>query len=187
LAHDPRVPGALQKEFNKYGLARDEFTDTNNWPWQFYVREARRMIGEYVMTQHDILETITKPDSIGMGSYPMDSHNVQRVVAPDGTVENEGDMFVSTPTPYEIPYRSIVPKSSEAVNLLVTACFSASHAAYGTLRTEPVYMIVGQTAGDAAAIATQKHLDVQSVPVSKLQTQLITEDAVLHLSAKNSK
>ena len=179
IAHDPRVPATLQKEMNEWGLAKDEFTDTNHWPWRMYVREARRMVGEYVFTQHDVLENSKKTDSIGMGSYQLDSHNVQRVPTSDGGVENEGDMYV-TDKPYEIPYRSIVPKRTEATNLLVPVCLSASHAAYGTIRQEPVYMIIGQAAGDAAAIAVRGNLDVQDVPIAKLQTELLAGHAILH-------
>lgn len=179
LAHDPRVPANLQNEINQFGLAKDEFTDTNNWPWQYYVREARRMLGEYVFTQHDVLEDITKPDSIGMASYQMDSHNDQRVVTPDGAVVNEGDMYLPV-KPWEIPYRSLVPKRGEAVNLLVPVCISGSHVAFGSFRQEPAMMITGQAAGAAAAIAAQKNLDVQDVSVPDLQKTLVAGHAVLH-------
>jgi FAD dependent oxidoreductase len=179
IAHDPRVPSSLQKEMNEWGMAKDEFTDTGHWPWRMYVREARRMVSDFVFTQHDVLDNSKKPDSIGMGSYQMDSHNVQRVPTADGGVENEGDMYAAD-DPYEIPYRAIIPKRAEATNLLVPVCVSASHAAYGTIRQEPVFMIVGQATGDAAAIAVHQHLDVQDVPASTLQTQLLAEHVVLH-------
>jgi hypothetical protein len=179
MAHDPRVPANLQKEMNEWGMAKDEFTDTANWPWRMYVREARRMVSDFVFTQHDVLDDSKKPDSIGMGSYQMDSHNVQRVPTPDGGVENEGDMYAAD-KPYEVPYRAIVPKRSEATNLLVPVCVSSSHAAYGTIRQEPVFMIVGHATGDAAAIAIHQHLDVQDVPASTLQTKLLAEHVVLH-------
>ena len=145
------------------------------------------MLGEYVITQHDILENTTKPDSIGMGSYPLDSHNVQRVVTPDRGVEDEGDMWYRPdPTtghpipPYEIPYRSILPRRSEVTNLLVPVCLSGSHVSYGTLRTEPVYMILGHAAGVAAAIAEREHRAVQDVPIEELQKTLTGQHAVLH-------
>lgn len=179
LAHDPRIPASLHDLINTYGLAKDEFTGTNHWPWQLYIRESRRMIGEYVFTQHDALENVTKPDSIGMGSYQLDSHNVQRVATPDGFVENEGDYYVAT-TPYEVPYRSLVPKAGEVVNLIVPVCMSASHAAYGTIRQEPVYMILGQAAGTAAAIAFHEHRTLQDVPINELQSKLQAAHAVLH-------
>ena len=121
-----RARGALHAEMNTWGLCRDEFTDTDHWPHQLYVREARRMVGEYVMTQKDIQTELTKPDAIGMGSYNSDSHNVQRRPTADGRrVENEGDMQVAV-TPYQIPYRVLLPKRTEATNLLVPVCFSAT-------------------------------------------------------------
>lgn len=179
FAKDHRVPASLQQEMNTWGPAKDEFTDNNNWPWIMYIRESRRMVGEYVFTQHDAQEQPTKKDSIGVGSYQLDSHNVQRVVTPDGGVENEGDMFVRV-DPYEIPYRILLPKATEVTNLLVSVCLSSTHAAYGTLREEPAYMIIGQGAGTAAAIAVHDNLNVQDVPVGKLQEQLLADKAILH-------
>ncbi len=157
LAHDPRVPPSLQKEANEWGLAKDEFLDTDHWPNQLYIREARRMVGEYVMSQKDIQTELTKPDPIGMGSYNSDSHNVQRVINKDGFVRNEGDMQVPV-QPYQIPYRVLLPKKNEVQNLLVPVCFSATHVAYSTLRMEPQYMILGQAAGVAAAMAIRRSL-----------------------------
>src|SRR5204863_617634 len=121
----------LQKEVNHWGLAKDEFKDTNNWPHQLYVREALRMDGLYFMTQADILDNRTKPDSVGLGSYNTDSHHVQRIVTADGSVLNEGDFQVGV-RPYAIPYRSLIPRPAECENLLVPVCCSASHVAYGT-------------------------------------------------------
>jgi hypothetical protein len=141
LAHDPQVPQALQQEVNLWGLAKDEFVDTNNWPHQLYIREARRMTGEYVMAQKDLQTDLTKPDPIGMGSYNSDSHNIQRIPTREGFVVNEGDMQVAV-KPYQIPYRVMLPKRDEAQNLLVPVCFSASHVAYSSLRMEPQYMII---------------------------------------------
>lgn len=182
LAHDPQVPPALQAEVNAYGLAKDEFLDTSHWPHQLYIREARRMVGQYVLTQHDVLESGKQDDSVGMGSYQLDSHNIQRVPTPDGSVENEGDYFVVT-KPYEIPYRGLMPRASEVSNLLVSVCISSSHAAYGTIRQEPVYMILGQAVGTALAIAVRRNVAVQEVPVSELQGILLADHAVLHWSA----
>jgi hypothetical protein len=178
LANDPRVPPALHKEMNAWGLAKDEFKDTGNWPHQLYVREARRMLGEYVMTQTDIMDKRVKDDSVGLGSYNTDSHHVQRVVGDDGFVINEGDFQVRV-LPYAIPYRSLVPKASECTNLLVPVCCSASHVAYGTIRMEPVYMILGQASGVAAAIAVDEKLGVQQVPYAKLGEKLKKQKAVL--------
>ena len=179
LATDARVPGPLSAEMKEWGLCRDEFTDTDHWPYQLYVREARRMVGEYVMSQKDIQTELSKPDAIGMGSYNSDSHNVQRRPTEDGTaVENEGDMQVRV-TPYEIPYRVMLPKRSEATNLLVPVCFSATHVAYSTLRMEPQYMIVGHAAGVAAKIAIDRGQPVQDVDTRALAAKLASQRAVL--------
>ncbi len=179
LATDSRVPAALSAEMKEWGLCRDEFADADHWPYQLYVREARRMVGEYVMSQKDIQTALTKPDSIGMGSYNSDSHNVQRVPTEDGrAVENEGDMQVRV-TPYEIPYRVMLPKRAEVTNLLVPVCFSATHVAYSTLRMEPQYMIVGHAAGVAAKIAIDRKQPVQDVDVRALSEKLQSQRAVL--------
>jgi FAD dependent oxidoreductase len=161
-----------------WGLCRDEFTDSDHWPYQLYVREARRMVGEYVMSQKDIQTELLKTDAIGMGSYNSDSHNVQRRPSADGTaVENEGDMQVRV-TPYEIPYRVILPKRTQATNLLVPVCFSATHVAYSTLRMEPQYMIIGEAAGVAASLANEKRTAVQDVDVSALRAKLRAQHAI---------
>jgi hypothetical protein len=178
LGHDPRVPPPVRKEMNTWGLARGEFTDNHNWPHQLYVREARRMKGAYVMTQADIMEKRTKDDSVGLGSYNTDSHHVQRIVVPDGFVLNEGDFQVGV-KPYAIPYRSLIPREGECDNLLVPVCMSASHVAYGTIRMEPVYMILGQAAGVAASLALQDEAAVQKVALAKLHAKLKIQKAVL--------
>ena len=180
LANDPAVPASLRDEINQYGLAKDEFTDTNNWPWQLYIREGRRMLGRYVMRQQDIEHDLIKSDSIGMGSYPSDSHHMQRVPTPDGSVENEGEMSDAT-KPYQIPYRMILPKAGEVANLLVPVCFSASHVAYSTIRMEPQYMIIGHAAGVAAAIAIHAKLPLAEIPFAELRKTLLAERAVLSL------
>lgn len=180
LGHDERVPAPLRNEINSWGLARDEFTDTANWPNQLYIREARRMIGEYVMTQKDLQSDLRKPDSIGMGSYNSDSHNVQRIANAAGDVENEGDMEVPV-KPYQIPYRILLPKRAQVTNLLVPVCFSASHVAYSSVRMEPQYMILGQAAGVAAALAVRKDQAVQDVSVEDLQQTLREQKTVLSL------
>ncbi|MBS1874846.1 MAG: FAD-dependent oxidoreductase [Acidobacteria bacterium] len=182
LAHDPRVPASLQKEVNGWGLAKDEFTDNENWPHQLYIREARRMVGEYVMSQRDIQTDLTKSDAIGMGSYNSDSHNIQRLATADGAVENEGDMQVSV-TPYQIPFRMILPKRGQAANLLVPVCFSASHVAYSTLRMEPQYMIIGQAAAVAAAMAVKEGKAVQDVNPAAVTSRLKELGTVLEWRA----
>jgi FAD-dependent oxidoreductase family protein len=178
LASDTRVPAALSAEMKQWGLCRDEFTDNRHWPYQLYVREARRMIGEYVMSQKDIQTDLTKPDVIGMGSYNSDSHNVQRRPTADGAaVENEGDMQVPV-TPYQIPYRMLLPKRAEATNLFVPVCFSATHVAYSTLRMEPQYMILGHATGVAAKMALDAGIAVQDVDTAALSAKLKSQRAV---------
>lgn len=178
LAHDARVPGVLRAEVNEWGLAKDEFTDTGNWPHQLYIREGRRMVGQYVMIQKDLQTDLAKPDPIGMGSYNSDSHNIQRVVTKEGFVMNEGDMQVPV-KPYQIPYRVMTPKKSEASNLLVPVCVSASHVAYSSLRMEPQYMIMGHAAGVAARMAVAGKLAVQDIDCAGLTRTLVEQGAVI--------
>jgi len=178
LAHDPQVPQSLQVEINRWGLAKDEFTDANHWPHQLYVREARRVLGDFVMTQKDIQTELTKEDGIGMGSYNSDSHNVQRYVTEDGSVQNEGNMEVPV-TPYQIPYRVMLPRRKECANLLAPVCVSASHVTYSTLRMEPVYMIIGQAAGVAAKMAIDSGKPVQDIDTRALTAKLRAQGAVM--------
>jgi hypothetical protein len=186
LQNDPRVPKGLRNEMAPWGLCKDEFVDTGNWPHQLYVREARRMVGEYVMSQKDIQRDLTKPDVIGMGSYNSDSHNVQRIVNAEGFVENEGDMQVPV-TPYQIPYRLMLPKKMEMTNLLVPVCFSATHVAYSTLRMEPQYMIIGQAAGVAAKMAIEARISVQDVDTGALTKALRLQGAVMEWQEPTAK
>jgi hypothetical protein len=165
---------------NQWGLAKDEFQDSDNWPQQLYIREGRRMKGDFIMTQADIQTSRTKPDSIGMGSYNSDSHNVQRFENPKGFAENEGNVEVHV-RPYEIPYRVMLPKTGQCENLLVPVCLSASHVAYSTLRMEPQYMIIGQAAGNAAALAARGNGNVHQVDTGKLQQLLTNQKAILHM------
>jgi hypothetical protein len=178
LAHDPRVPKALQDEVNRWGLAKDEFQDTDNWPRQLYIREARRMVSDFVMTQKDVQTDLTKPDAIGMGSYNSDSHNEQRFVNAEGDAENEGDVQVAA-NPYQIPYRVLVPRRSQATNLLVPVCFSASHVSYSSLRMEPQYMEMGQAAGAAAAMAIHAGIAVQDIDTQALTAKLRQDGVVM--------
>ena len=181
LANDPRVPQPLREEVRTYGLAKDEYVDTNHWPHQLYIREARRMVSDFVSTQKDLQTNLTKPDAIGMGSYASDSHNLQRFINDRGFVENEGDVQVPV-QPYQIPYRVLIPKRAEAVNLLVPVCFSSSHIAYASMRMEPQYMILGHAAGLAAALAARGNLAVQDINIAELQAQLRAEGAVFEYS-----
>ena len=181
LANDPQVPQEVREEMSRWGLAKDEFTDNGNWPHQIYVREARRMIGDYVMTEHDVLGKRTVPKPVGMGSYTLDSHNVQRYVKPDGFVQNEGDIGVHAPEPYSISYNALTPKASECKNLLVPVAVSSSHIAFGSIRMEPVFMILGQAAATAAAIAIEDEVSVQQVDYEKLKEQLLQDKQILTL------
>ncbi len=182
LANDPRVPVALREQASAYGLAKDEFADNGHWPYALYVREARRMIGRHVMTQRDCTKEITKPDSIGMGAFILDSHAVQRIVDFDGFVLDEGNFDVPV-RPYQIPYRSVTPKKEECVNLLVPVCLSASHVTYGSIRMEPQFMILGHSCGVAATMALAKNIPVQDVDVAALRAGLIEQKQVLELAS----
>ncbi|MCU1324109.1 MAG: putative secreted protein putative xanthan lyase related [Acidobacteriaceae bacterium] len=178
LSHDDSVPIAIREELCKWGLAKDEFTESNNWPPQLYIREGRRMVGEFVLTQADLLSDRVKGDSIGMGSHNIDSHNVQRIVDEQGMAKNEGDVQEHV-QPYALPYRILTPLHSEADNLLVPICVSASHVAYSSLRMEPQYMILGQAAGVAAALAVHDHRAVQDIDIHQLQDRLVALGAIL--------
>ncbi|WP_395738689.1 FAD-dependent oxidoreductase [Prosthecobacter sp.] len=180
VANDPRVPKKVQEELQTWGLPKDEFTDNGNWSHQLYIREARRMIGSYVMTENELLKKRPTPDSVGMGSYGIDSHNIQRYITPEGYVQNEGDIGVSTKGPYEIAYGSLVPKKGQGSNLLVPVAMSASHIAYGSIRMEPVFMILGQSAATAAAMAIDAGIPVQSVPYEELKAQISKDGQILH-------
>ncbi|QDV70742.1 Xanthan lyase precursor [Rosistilla carotiformis] len=181
MANDPKVPLEVREAMSKWGLPKDEFLDNGGWPHQLYIREARRMIGEYVMTEHDCLDRKETPDSVGMGSYTLDSHNVRRYVTADGQVQNEGDIGVHTPRPYKVAYGALVPKKAQCENLLVPVCVSSSHIAFGSIRMEPVFMILGQSAATAACIALERGEAVQDVPYDVLQQRLVADGQVLQL------
>jgi len=183
LATSPRVPASIRAEMQQWGLCRDEFQDTGGWPNQFYVREARRMISGYVMTEQHCRHQVTAADSVGLAAYTMDSHNCRRLVQ-DGHVENEGDVEVPAAAPYPISYRSIVPRPGQCENLLVPVCLSASHIAYGSIRMEPVFMILGQSAATAAAQAIDESVPVQKVNYAKLRTRLLADRQVLTWEVK---
>lgn len=172
MANDSSIPADVREAYSKWGLAKDEFKDNGNWPHQLYVREARRMIGQYVITEHDTFSDREVTNSVGMGSYTLDSHNVQRYVKPDGFVQNEGDIGVHPKKPYKISYGALVPKESECENLLVPVCLSSSHIAFGSIRMEPVFMILGQSAAAAAILAINDNVSVQKVDYDKLHKVL---------------
>lgn len=169
--HDPRVPEGMRKEMLKWGYPKDEYIENGHFSPQLYIREARRMIGAYVMTQHNCQGNATVDDGIGMAAYNMDSHNCQRVIV-NGMVKNEGDVQVGGFPPYPISYRSITPKMTECKNLLVPVCLSATHIAYGSIRMEPVFMVLGQSSAVAASMAIDEHKPVQRVDVKKIQALL---------------
>jgi len=181
LAYDPRVPADVREKMSQWGLAKDEFTDNGYWPHQIYVREARRMSSDFVTTELHLRQIKPTPKSIGMGSYNMDSHNVQRYVDEAGHARNEGDIQINPGGPYQISYGALVPKTSECTNLLVPVCVSSSHIAYGSIRMEPVFMILGQSAATAAVVAIDDNINVQDVDYSKLRARLLADGQVLEL------
>lgn len=181
LANHPRVPEPVREAMKPWGLAADEFVENGHWPRQIYVREARRMVSDYVVTELDCRRVRVAEDSVGLGSYNMDSHNTQRYVTEEGTVQNEGDVQVSPGGPYVVAYRSIVPKKGEGANLLVPVCVSSSHIAFGSIRMEPVFMILGQSAATAAVMAIDAGIPVQAVPYTALRERLLDDGQVLDL------
>jgi len=188
LTNDPRVPADVRTKMAQWGLAKDEFTDHGHWPHQIYVREARRMVSDFVVTEPHVRRTRETPDPVGMGSYAMDSHHVQRYVARDeqgrAYARNEGDIQVSPGGPYPISYRAIVPRVGEAENLLVPVAVSASHIAYGSIRMEPVFMILGQSAATAASLAIDAGVPVQEVPYARLKERLLADGQVLEVPSR---
>jgi hypothetical protein len=181
LANHPRVPESIRKEMANWGLPRDEFTDNGGWPHQLYIREARRMISDYVVTELDCRRVRIVLDSVGLGSYNMDSHNVRRFVTAEGFVQNEGDVQVSPGGAYLISYRSMIPGKGQVTNLSVPVCLSSSHIAYGSIRMEPVFMILGQSAATAAMLCLKKSISLQDLPYEELRAQLIADQQVLDL------
>ncbi|MCE6988108.1 FAD-dependent oxidoreductase [Dyadobacter sp. CY323] len=188
VGHDPRVPQELRNEMLKWGYPKDEYTDTGNWSPQLYIREARRMVGNYVMTQANCEGKVVVEDGVGMAAYTMDSHNIQRIVV-NGVVKNEGNVEVGGFGPYPISYNAIIPKEKECGNLLVPVCLSATHIAYGSIRMEPVFMVLAQSAATAAAMAIDAKVNVQKLNVSKLRellnTKPLVDGSIQHVLADN--
>jgi len=175
LQNDPRVPAEHQKIFKTWGLPRDEYQATGGWAHQLYIREGRRMVSDYVMTEHNCLRREVPADSIGLASYNMDSHHCQRTVI-DGAVQNEGNIEIPLKAAYPIAYRAITPKRTECTNLLVPWSLSSSHIAFGSIRMEPVFMILGQSAATAACFAIDAQIAVQDVNYEKLKQQLLKDN-----------
>lgn len=178
LATSPRVPAHIRAELQQWGPARDEFREQGGWPPQLYVREARRMVSDYVMTEHHCRGLVTAEDGVCLAAYGMDSHNCQRIVK-NGRVENEGDVQVHGFSPYPIAYRALVPRAGECANLFVPVCLSATHIAFGSIRMEPVFMILAQSAAIAAGLALEDNVPVQKVPYPKLRARLLAAGQVL--------
>lgn len=172
MANNSRVPESIRKRTASYGLPKDEFTDNGGWPWMIYIREARRMVGDYVTNQLDCSGIRKAPDPVGLGSFGMDSHCVQHIVTDKGTVQNEGVIWRTPPRPYGISYRSIVPRRGECENLYSPICLSASHVAHGSIRMEPVFMALSQSAAIAAGMAIDRNQSVQEVPYDALREKL---------------
>ncbi len=184
LANHERVPEKVREHYQRLGLARDEFVNNDNWPTQLYIREARRMVSDYVMTEQNCRRQRIAEDSVGMGAYGMDSHNCTRHVSAEGFARNEGDVQVHVRKPYPISYRSIVPKADECKNLFAPVCVSSSHIGFGSIRMEPVFMVLGQSAALAAVQAIDNGVAVQSVDYPKLAKTLRTAGQVLTLEDK---
>ena len=182
LSNDPRVPEKIQTRMNTWGLAKDEFVDHAHWPHQLYIREARRMVSDFVMTEHHLTRKLETPSPIGMGSYNMDSHHVQRYATADGFARNEGDLQISPGGPYPVSYSAIIPRQQECSNLLVPVCLSSSHIAYGSIRMEPVFMILGHSAATAACLSIDHNQAVQQVDYEQLKAQLLKDGQVLEYS-----
>lgn len=180
VQNHPRVPEEIREFYKPWGLPLDEFTDSGHWPSQLYIRESRRMTGDYVVTEHDVRREHPVPDSAGMGSFAMDSHHTQYYVNEDGHVSTEGGFYIRLDEPYPISYRAMVPKRSECTNLIVPVCLSATHAAYGSIRMEPVFMILGQSAAAAAVLALEADGIVQDVEYERLQALLLASNQVLY-------
>jgi hypothetical protein len=180
IAIDPRVPAKVRDEMKRYGLPKDEFTDNGGWPHQLYIREARRMVSDLVMTEHHTFGRQVAPNSVGLGSYGTDTHEIRRIVK-DGVVCREGKTATGRDgaPPYPIGYAAIVPKASECENLFVTFALSASHTAFSSIRMEPVFMVTSQSAATAACMAIDDSVPVQKVDYAKLRARLLADKQVL--------
>lgn len=183
LATNPRIPEKIRAEYQNWGLAKDEFVENGNWPWQMYVREARRMVSDFVVSERHLRLLDPTNRSIGLGSYNMDSHHVQRYIDLEKygkpSVRNEGDIQINPGGPYPIDYGAIVPKKDQSTNLLVPVCVSCSHIAFGSIRMEPVFMILGQSAATAAVLSIENGIAPQDLPYEILQKQLLADQQIL--------
>ena len=182
LANHPRIPENIRNEVSKWGTCKDEYDSKDGWQQQLYIREARRLVSDYVMTQRNCEGFEEAEDPVGMAAYTMDSHHVKRYVDANGYVQNEGNVEAHGFPPFPISYRSIIPKKNEINNLLIPICLSASHIAFGSIRMEPVFMVLGQSAAIAASMAIENESDVQSIDYSVLKTHLLNNKQILSYS-----
>jgi hypothetical protein len=181
LGHDESVPEQLKKDMLSYGFCKDEFADNDHFPYYLYIREARRMIGDQVFTQHDVLENRNKEDAVALGSHWIDSHHVQRVAISDTSFTNEGRIWHTVTKPFELPYSIILPKTEESANLLVPVAASTSHVAFCAYRLEPTWMQMGHVAGTAAAMSIKSGKTLHGIAIADLQQQLKNEKMILQL------
>ena len=179
LANHPRVPEGVRKEVSKWGMTKDEFPEGNGWQQQIYVREGRRLVSDYVMTQDHCQRRKVAEFSVGMGAYTMDSHNTQRYVTTDGFVKNEGNIEIGGFPPYAIDYRSIIPAEKECSNLVVPVSLSSTHIAFGSIRMEPVFMVLAQSAATAVSHAIKEEATLQKVDYARLRERLLKDGQVL--------
>lgn len=182
LAYHPRIPEKVRAVVSKWGTCKDEYDRKDGWQEQLYIREARRMISDYVMTQRNCEGLKVAEDPIGLGAYGMDSHQVKRYVDVNGFVQNEGNVEAPVSGPYPVSYRSIVPKIAECNNLLVPVCVSATHIAYGSIRMEPVFMVLGQSAATAACLAIEKGIEIQKIDYEHLKSRLLVDQQILQVN-----
>ncbi|ODS85640.1 MAG: xanthan lyase, partial [Cytophagaceae bacterium SCN 52-12] len=176
LAYHPRIPEKVREQVSKWGTCKDEYDGKDGWQQQLYIREARRMVSDYVMTQRNCEGIEMAKDAVGLGAYGMDSHHTQRYVDVNGYVQNEGNVECGVQSPYPISYRSIIPRQTECTNLLVPVCLSATHIAFGSIRMEPVFMVLGQSSAIAASIAIDRGIALQEVPYQELRKALLHYD-----------
>jgi hypothetical protein len=184
LAYHPRIPEKVRAVVSRWGTCKDEYESEDGWQQQLYIREARRMVSDYVMTQRHCEGLEVAEDAVGLAAYGMDSHMIQRYIDANGYVQNEGNVECRVLGPYAISYRAIIPKKEECSNLLVPVCLSASHIAYGSIRMEPVFMVLGQSSAIAASLAIDQKVTLQEVQYDDLKQALLQQKQRLGVSAK---
>jgi hypothetical protein len=184
LAYHPRIPEKVREVVSQWGMSKDEFSENEGWTPQLYIREARRMLSDYVISQRDCEGQEVADDPVGLAAYQMDSHMVQRYVDHNGFIQNEGNVEAAVPGAYPISYRSIIPKKGEVENLLVPVCVSSTHIAFGSIRMEPVFMVLGQSAATAASLAIDKNVALQDLSYDELKQRLIQDNQVLTVPKK---